>query len=115
MRRFIYGIPMLLLVLGAAGSNIGAHESQPGTLELQQVSKEHYEVIWRAPIYYGRPHPTRLELPDHWKTLVAPTMRMLSDSQIFRQVVTVGGKGVEGSILRFRGLENTIKIGRAHV
>lgn len=108
MKRLFFSISMLLLVWSAAGSDLSAHESQPGTLELRQVFKDRFEVIWRAPIYYGRPHPARLELPGHWKTVVAPTVRMLSDSRVSRQVVTVGDQGVEGSILQFRGLENTI-------
>jgi hydrogenase/urease accessory protein HupE len=99
---------MLVLVLVAATSvSVHAHESQPGTLELRQVDKDRYEVIWRAPIYFGQPHPARLELPEHWKTVVEPTVRLLADSQVFRRVVTVGTQGVEGSILRFPGLENT--------
>jgi hydrogenase/urease accessory protein HupE len=84
------------------------HESQPATLELSQVDNDRYEVTWRAPIYFGRPHPARLELPAHWKNVVEPTMRMLSDSQVIRSVVTVGSGGVEGNIMRFPGLENTI-------
>jgi hydrogenase/urease accessory protein HupE len=77
-------------------------------LELRQVAQDRYEVIWRAPVYYGRPHPARLELPGSWKTVVEPTERVLADSQVFRRVVTVGDKGVEGSIIRFPGLELTI-------
>jgi hydrogenase/urease accessory protein HupE len=85
-----------------------AHESQPGTLELRQVTENRYEVTWRAPIYYGLPHPARLALPYDWKDVVEPTERMLPDSQVFRRVVTVGDKGVEGSTIRFPGLERTI-------
>ena len=65
-------------------------------------------MTWRAPIYYGRPHPARLELPGSWKTVVEPTERLLADSQVFRRVVTVGEKGVEGSVIRFPGLERTV-------
>lgn len=85
-----------------------AHESQPGTLELRQVAEDRYEVIWRTPIYFGRPHPARLELPENWKDVVNPTERLLPDSQVFRRVVTVGEKGIKDCTLRFRGLENTI-------
>jgi hydrogenase/urease accessory protein HupE len=85
-----------------------AHESQPGMLELRQVDKNRYEVLWRVPIYFGRPHPARLELPQDWKTVVPPTMRQLTDSQFFRRVVTVDIKGVEGRVIRFPGLENTM-------
>jgi hydrogenase/urease accessory protein HupE len=98
----------LALLLGpGARADLSAHESQPATLELRQLAKDRYEVLWRAPIYFGRPHPARLELPDGWRTVVEPTVRQLPDSQLFRSVVTAGGS-VEGSIVRFPGLENTI-------
>ena len=85
-----------------------AHESQPGSLELRQLAGDRYEVTWRAPIYFGRPHPTRLELPVHWREVVPVTESTLADSQIFRRVVSVGENGLEGSIIRFAGLEQTI-------
>ncbi len=97
----------LLSLAGAAGT-AHAHESQPGTLDLIQVGGDRYEVVWRAPIYFGRPHPARLELPEPWQTVVPRSERLLSDSQVFRQVVTVGEGGVEGDVVRFPGLENTI-------
>lgn len=96
-----------LLLVGSAG-NACAHESQPATLELRQVDRDRYEVLWRAPIYFGKPHPASLELPAEWQTVVEPTVRLLADSQLFRRVVSVGDKGVDGSLLRFPGLENTI-------
>jgi hydrogenase/urease accessory protein HupE len=107
MIRSVIGLLLLLLVTGT-GTGVYAHESQPGTLNLRQVDKDRYEVTWRAPIYFGQPHPARLELPEQWKTVVDPTERLLADSQVFRRVVTVGSQGVEGSTLRFPGLENTI-------
>jgi hydrogenase/urease accessory protein HupE len=105
-RATIFSLVLLLVTGICAG--VWAHESQPGTLELRQVAKDRYEVTWRAPIYFGQPHPARIELPEHWKTVVDPTVRLLADSQVFRRVVTVGSQGVEGSVIRFPGLENTI-------
>ena len=99
---------MLALLTFGIHEAIFAHESQPGTLELRQVDRDRYEVIWRAPIYFGAPHPSRLELPETWRTVVEPSVQLLTDSQVFRRVVTVGDQGVEGSVLRFPGLENTI-------
>lgn len=40
------------------------HESQPGSLDMRQLAGDRYEVVWKAPIYYGRPHPARVELPE---------------------------------------------------
>jgi hydrogenase/urease accessory protein HupE len=97
----------LIMYVGVC-SVANAHESQPGALELREVAKDRYEVTWRAPIYYGRPHPARLELPGDWKDVMEPTEQRLPDSQLFRRVVTVGDGGVEGSVIRFPGLESTI-------
>ena len=108
MRRLLPALLVLFLSVGGFVPPASSHESQPGTLELRQVAKDRYEVTWRAPIYFGRPHPARLELPDHWKTVVGPTERPLADSQVFRSVVTVGDKGVDGSVIRFPGLERTV-------
>ena len=108
MKRLLLALLIMLLSVSGFVQSASCHESQPGTLELRQVAQDRYEVIWRAPIYYGRPHPARLELPDSWKTVVEPTERVLADSQVFRRVVTVGSQGVEGSIIRFPGLESTI-------
>lgn len=100
-------VAVCLLAIGlAAGAD--AHESQPGTFELREVAANRYEVIWRAPIYFGQPHPARIELPAGWTTVDEPTVALLADSQVFRRVVTVGDRGLEGSIVRFAGLENTV-------
>ena len=107
-RRLLPALFVLLLSVSGFAHSASCHESQPGTLSLRQVAQDRYEVIWRAPIYLGGPHPARLELPESWKTVVAPTEQMLADSQVFRSVVTVGDKGVEGSVIRFPGLERTI-------
>jgi hydrogenase/urease accessory protein HupE len=85
-----------------------AHESQPGLLELKQITTDRYEVVWRAPIYYGQPHPARLVLPADWTTVSEPTVRQLPDSALHRQVVQVEGGTIDGSVIRFAGLEATI-------
>jgi len=91
-----------------ACSSVYAHESQPATLEIRQVTGSRYEVTWRAPFYYDMPHPARLALPGDWQDVVQPTERLLPDSQVVRRVVTVGDRGVEGAIVRFPGLEKTV-------
>jgi hydrogenase/urease accessory protein HupE len=85
-----------------------AHESQPGSLELRQTGPDRWDVTWRAPIYYGRPHPARLELPEEWQTIGQPTRRQRSDAIIFHRVISTGGKSTDGKIIRFPGLETTI-------
>jgi len=98
-----------LLVLTLAGwGRAMAHESQPGLLEINQLSSDRYEIVWRAPVYYGRPHPASVQLPETWRTVGEPTVRQLSDSALHRHVVEVPGGSVDGSIIRFPGLEATI-------
>ena len=102
-------VAMILLILSAGWFGAAfAHESQPGLLELKQLSASRYEIVWRAPIYYGRPHPARLQLPENWQPLGEPTVRQLPDSALHRQVVSVPGGSINGSIIRFSGLEATI-------
>jgi hydrogenase/urease accessory protein HupE len=85
-----------------------AHESQPGLLELRQLAEDRWEVVWRAPVYYGKPHPARLELPSHWRLVAEPTVRQLADSALHRQIVALDGGAFDGSLVRFPGLEATI-------
>lgn len=106
MQRTIFAFLLLISAL-FAGQAI-AHESQPGLLELKQLGPARYEVIWRAPIYYGKPHPASLALPGNWKAVSQPTVRQLPDSALHRQVVDTGGGTINGSVIRFPGLEATI-------
>jgi len=100
----------LLLVAGFSG-NVTAHQSQPGLLQLtQQDANRHealWEVLWRAPIYFGKPHPASLQLPSNWKTVRPPTTRQLADSELHRHLVSVDTESIHGSVVRLPGLEAT--------
>jgi hydrogenase/urease accessory protein HupE len=102
----------LVLALLAAGASLPrtglAHESQPGLLEIRQLTTERWEVIWRAPIYYGRPHPARLALPEGWQPVGEATVQRLASSDLHRQIVTVPEGTLDGSTVRFPGLKQTI-------
>jgi hydrogenase/urease accessory protein HupE len=84
------------------------HESQPGSLEIKQLRADRYQVTWRAPNYYGKPHPARLQLPGSWRTIGEPTRRDHGDSVLFQRVISTGGASIEGAVVRFPGLEATI-------
>lgn len=100
---------MLCACIALAMASVAwAHESLPATLDIRQASKDRYEVIWRAPVYFGRPHPASVELPAHWTTAVEPTHQTLIDSDVVRRVVIVADPGIEGSVVRFPGLNQTI-------
>jgi len=100
---FLFLSFFLLLVAPAL-----AHESQPGSLEIKQLGRDRYEISWRAPNYFGKPHPAALELPKEWKTIGEPTQRRRADSVIFNRLVSTDNQSIEGKVIRFPGLESTI-------
>lgn len=108
MRRLSLLLGLLLVVITGWYGQAFAHELQPGSLELRQLTPERYEVIWRAPIYYKKPHPARLQLPGHWQAVGEPTIRQLPDSALHRRVVSVPDGAIDGGVIRFLGLEATI-------
>jgi hypothetical protein len=109
MRRYVTTLFFVIVALSVLMPlKAVAHESQPGLLELKQLGENRYRVIWRAPIYYGKPHPARLELPEAWRTVGEPTVRQFPDSALYQQVVDVPVNTINGSVIRFPGLEGTI-------
>ena len=102
-------LTLLLVIFSLIWSQTAsAHESQPGSLEMRQLGSDRWEITWRAPIYYGKPHPARLQLPEDWQTIGKPTQRRRADAIIFHRVISTGGKSTDGEIIRFPGLETTI-------
>ena len=106
--HFLSATVLAAFVISFLPHTAGGHESQPGSLDIRQLASNRYDVVLKTPIYNGRQHPARLELPKHWQTVVGPTERVLPDSHVYRQVVTIGEQGVHGSVIRFPGLEGTI-------
>jgi hydrogenase/urease accessory protein HupE len=98
----------LALIFANLAGLAQAHELQPGSMELRQLTSERFEVIWRAPVYYGKPHPARLQLPEAWQSVGQPSVRQLADAALHRHVVDVSGGAVYGAVINFIGLESTI-------
>jgi len=84
------------------------HESQPGTIDIVELGPARYKITWRAPIYYGKPHPAQLILPDGWKTVSQPTQIRRQNDILFERTVSTGGKSIDGQVIRLAGLESTI-------
>jgi hydrogenase/urease accessory protein HupE len=106
--RGILPVSLLLLAVTLLSGLASAHELQPGLLELRQLTPERFELSWRAPIYYGKRHPTKLEWPDSWQTVGQPTIRRLQDSHLYQRVVAVPEGNIDGAVIRLVGLEATI-------
>jgi hypothetical protein len=73
-----------------------------------EAHRDRYQVIWRAPIYYGQPHPARVQLPEGWQTVGEPTVRQPPDSELHRRVVEIAGEGIDRSIIHLPGPEGTV-------
>ena len=108
MRRGRSLIVFAPCLFAALFSSIQAHELQPSSLDIKQTSANRYELLWRAPIYYGKPHPASIQLPDSWQTIGEPTVRRLTESHLHRYVVEVPEGTLDGATIRFPGLEATI-------
>jgi hydrogenase/urease accessory protein HupE len=98
----------LLLLAAGFASQPAAHELQPSSFELRQLTPERYEIIWRAPTYYRKPHPARLQLPENWRPAGEAKVTRLADGALHRRLVDIPPDTVDGAIIRFAGLEATI-------
>jgi len=103
-----YKMMWLWLVLLGLSVNVFSHELQPSLLEVRQLTNDQYEINWQAPNYYKLPHPATLELPSTWETIGTPTVRDVADSKLHSRVVKLSDEKIEGSTIRFVGLESTI-------
>ena len=107
-RSYSVFVGLLLVMFASFFTQAFAHELQPSSLEVRQLTPERYEVIWKAPIYYKKAHPAKLQLPERWQTVGEPTVKQLSDSALHRRVVSVPNGAIDGGVIRFIGLETTI-------
>ena len=108
MRPNFISITVVFLMLNVMFcGDVSAHESQPGLLQITQQDANHYEVLWRAPIYFGKSHPASLKLPANWKTVRPMTRRQLKDSELYQYYVSVDAGSIHGSIILLPGLETT--------
>ena len=107
-RSTISLLSYLFVIFHTLFTHVIAHELQPSSLEVRQLTTDRYEVVWRAPIYYKKPHPAKLHFPKHWESVSEPTIKQLPDSIIHRHVVSIPNGEIDGNIIHFIGLESTI-------
>ncbi|MCH1929079.1 HupE/UreJ family protein [Shewanella sp. A25] len=103
--RFVVLLSLLLTILGFQAL---AHESQPGVVEIKQLDNLRYQVVWKAPIYYGKPHPASLVLPESWKLVAPVTQFATKDANITTKIVAIEAGQFNGATLSFPKLEQTI-------
>lgn len=97
-----------IVALSALGSRLAiAHEIRPAYLEITEVGKDQYQVIWRTPLLSGMRLPVALALPEGARELSMPSILERSNSLIERKLVEIPG-GLSDKRLGFPGLQATI-------
>lgn len=113
MKHLILCVALLTL----ANATAYAHESRPAYLELQQKSKDTYDLLWKTP---ARGPEMRLglyvHLPDDSKIIVPTTSSFLGDAFVERSTISRSG-GLAGAEIYIEGLSTTrtdvlVRIGR---
>jgi hydrogenase/urease accessory protein HupE len=84
-----------------------AHEVRPAYLEIKEIARDHYDIIWRTPVNAGMRLPILLQLPLDVRNTTAPTVQELADSLLERRSIEVAG-GLGGKRIDFVGLQGTI-------
>ena len=101
----------LVIVAGlwlATLNGVQAHESQPASLELREVAPDRVEVTWRTPLMFGQRHPARLQLPPEWSDAQDTLPQRQARAFVERRHIDLGDTGIDGRVIRFPGLEQTI-------
>jgi hypothetical protein len=100
-------LALMMLIGGGFVTCCRAHETRPATLEIKEVTPNHYDVTWRTPLNAGMRLPILLGLPKDAKNLTPPTTLELTDSLLERRSIEVPG-GLGAKRINFVGLQATI-------
>ena len=101
------GIALGLGALSLA-ERAAAHDARPAYLQIQEVTRGRYEVLWRTPVLSGMRLPVALRLPEALRGVTEPAVQELSDSLVERRLVEAGPGALAGARVEFPGLEATI-------
>lgn len=97
----------LMLSLLVKPADVSAHEVRPAYLQIDQIGKDRFSVLWRTPVLSGTRLPVLLQFPDSTSFVTEPSERQLSDSMIERSIIETTG-GLTGKKIAFVGLQATI-------
>jgi hypothetical protein len=100
-------LSLLVAVLGHV-PGVGAHESRPAFLGINETAPGRYDVLWRTPLLAGMRLPVRLVFPEAVRNVTEPKEHVLADSVVERRVIDAGTGGLGGQRLQFVGLQATI-------
>ena len=101
IRRFI--VIVCLLAFGAAG-RLRADEFRPAYLQLTQVDRDAYDVLWKLPaVDEATTLNLKLRFPDGTESVTEPHRTFASGSVVERRRIRVPG-GLDGKTIEFTGL-----------
>jgi len=99
---------VLWLLTTLVMSPASAHEVRPAYLQIKEVVRGRYDVLWRTPVLSGMRLPVVLKLPADVHTVTPPAVQELTDSLVERRTIATGPDGLAGRRIEFRGLEATL-------
>ena len=102
--RLVIGLMLATLVHAPEARS---HESRPPYLEINQVSRDRFEVLWHTPVLAGMRLPVALRFPDDVHNVTEPVQQELPGSLLERRLIEATG-GLEGKSIEFVGLQATI-------
>ncbi len=106
--RILHRWATALLLLGTIWQPVGAHESRPGYLELQETSPAVFDVLWRRPAKGEMVLSMQPQLPVHCVQQGARKQLLQPGALVERWTINCGSTGLAGQSLRIAGLELTL-------
>ena len=96
------------ILLSGAASNLHAHTSLPGYLELQETAPGSFEMVWRIPAAEGPPPAIYPVFPSNCVVPQELTSEDAPGSVVERGLIRCGSQGLSGKKLGIENLNVTI-------
>ena len=107
-RVALRNLGLAVAALVAHGRVAAAHEARPAYLEIREVARGRYDLLWRTPVLSGMRLPVLLQLPGDVRNVREPSVQELTDSLLERRSIDAGPSGLAGKRIEFPGLQATI-------
>jgi HupE / UreJ protein len=99
---------LLCCLLSVGVSQLHAHTSLPGYLELKETGPGAFDLTWRVPTAEGPPPAIYPVLPRNCVNAKELVVEAAPGSVIERGSIRCSGKGLEGGVIEISGLKVTI-------
>lgn len=101
-------LTFLVIIFAAAVSpcGAGAHEIRPGYLEVNEAPENSYEIVWKAPLQFGRPLAVAPVFPTDCKQRGAVDRASMRNAVVAKYALACS-EPLSGRAVDFAGLELT--------